>query len=190
MNKCCQKKSIFSVFHFFNLKTKFKENPTIVQKMSLIINFQDFNTDFVHYAEKVRNKVLSNSSHDVFFVRLLYSTSYFVMNGIFLKLDKHHYTVEDKYKKNIYISFSDEFKQIIKQIEHNIITSYVGTNKINCNYDIFNFVSTPKINIQLPNNQTNQTNNNSNNSFDLYFKISGLWFDKNTAGLTHKLVYF
>lgn len=152
--------------------------------MSLIINFQDFTTDNVHYAEKVRNKVLSNSSNDVFFVRLLYSTSYYVMNGIFLKLNKQHYIIEDKYKKNIIISFTNDFKQIIKQIEYNIITSYTDTIKTNFNYDIYNFVSTPKINIQIPNNLTN------NNSFDLYLKISGLWFDKNTAGLTHKLVYF
>ena len=58
--------------------------------MNLIQYIYQYNPDHVLFCEPIRNTILNKGS----FVRILYSTSYFSLNGIYLHVLLHKLTIE------------------------------------------------------------------------------------------------
>jgi len=141
--------------------------------MLLILNVSDIETSHIIYCDPIKNTVIENSK----FIRLIYSSSYFSLNGIFIKTNFQNYTIDKNFNKTRCFINVDDNKGIINKlikIEREILSTY-NTNKRKIlklsEYlqrgvlKIFNEKFTPS---------------------NLIFKISGIWENHDECGLTYK----
>jgi len=156
--------------------------------MNIVKTLNQFNINNVYFLEPIRNNIMNNSS----FIRIIYSTSTFVLNGIFLLINIDTVVVE-KYFNKLKCSFNvNNCQNLILQlklIEENILNR-VNTNKIK-KYKIYEQLSTGTIRIFINDEPNYSSNTNSitklhNNSFML--KISGLWETDTEIGVTYKFI--
>ena len=147
--------------------------------MNIVIKIEQYNNDCIYFCEPIKNNVMN----DGFFIRILYSTSLFVVNGINLFIALNDVTI-DKYYNKYRCSFNAiNHKQMIesvKTIEENLLK----------NVNIRNKIPQFKIYEQLRNGNIKIFSENiekiNNNLFML--KISGIWETEFHYGVTYKFV--
>jgi hypothetical protein len=161
--------------------------------MNIVKTIEQFNPNNVYFLEPIKNNIMNNSN----FIRIIYSTSSFVLNGVFLlvKLDT---VVIEKYFNKLKCLFNiNECQNLINQLKNieETILNRVSTNKIK-KYKISQQISSGIIRIFL--NDTNKYNKLNclsqdhimttmyDNSFIL--KISGLWETESEIGITYKFI--
>lgn len=145
--------------------------------MNIIKSIDQYNDNNVYFCDPIKNNVISDGN----FIRILYSTPNFTLNGIYLFINLNDITIEkyyNKYKCIFNITSHKEVIEKIKAIEENLLKKLnlktkTPQNKIyeqlkNGNIKIFSDTS-PKI---------------SNNIFML--KISGIWETDLHYGVTYK----
>ena len=147
--------------------------------MNIIKKIDQYNENYIYFCEPIKNNIMNESS----FIRIIYSTPQFVLNGIYLLVILHDIICEKYYNKfkcifnpNIHSELIDH----IKKIEENIIM------KMNLQYKTPQY----KINEQLKNGIIklfHEIPSNPNTSFLL--KISGVWETQYSYGLTYKFIY-
>jgi hypothetical protein len=116
------------------------------------------------------------------FIRILYSSPHFILNGIYLYISLHEIHIEkyyNKYKCNFNVLDHKDVIESIKTIEENILKCVNIKNKIPMN----------KIYEQLKNGNikifTNDISLKTNNSAFI-LKISGVWETEFHYGVTFK----
>jgi len=142
--------------------------------MNLIQGIYQYNPNNLHFCEPIRNTILNKGT----FIRILYSTSYFSLNGIYLHILLHKLTVEKYYNKcKGFFNVSNHYFMInkIKEIEEQILNKYTIHSK-SPQYKIYE---------QLCNgfifcDNLEKTNGN------IILKISGIWENEKYYGLTYK----
>jgi cytochrome c biogenesis protein ResB len=146
--------------------------------MNIVKNINQYNEDYVFFSDPIKNNIMNNGS----FIRIIYSTPYFVLNGIYLFVSIV-YTSTDKYFNKFKCTFdSNKYKIIIdkiQQIESGILTK--------CN--IRNKTPQYKITEQLKNGSIkifSDTIEKVNNNFLL--KIAGVWETEYEYGVTYKFI--
>lgn len=164
--------------------------------MNIVKTLNQFNINNVYFLDPIRNNIMNNGS----FIRIIYSTPTFVLNGLFL-LVKIDSIVLEKYFNKLKCSFNiNECSTLIdelKLIEENILKK-IQTNKIK-RYKIHDQLITGNIRIFINNNensnimsdndylfQQNTITKLHNNTFIL--KISGLWETDTEIGITYKFI--
>ena len=50
--------------------------------MNIVKNIDQYNDNFVYFCDPIKNNIMNNGN----FIRILYSTSIFVLNGIYLNI--------------------------------------------------------------------------------------------------------
>jgi hypothetical protein len=143
--------------------------------MIVYLPLDEFNINYIFFGESTKNTVIQNGT----FIRLLYSTENMVMNGIYLyvPLNISNYNA---YKCNIDIKDMSTVSYINKLtlIEKNLLNKY-NSNK----NKIYKLAEQLKLNnIKLFN-----INNNIKN---IILKISGLWEDETSVGITYKFINY
>ena len=144
--------------------------------MNIVKNLNQYNEDYVYFSEPIKNNIMNNGN----FIRIIYSTPLFSLNGIFLFVNIT-YTSTDKYY-NKYRCFFDinQYKPIIEKIrdiENSIL------RKIN----IYGKIPQYKIYEQLKNGNIKIFSDNIDNINNLFLlKIAGIWETENEYGLTYK----
>lgn len=146
--------------------------------MNIIKNIDQYNEDDVYFLEPIKNNIMNNSN----FIRIIYSTSHFILNGIYLHIKLNHISVEKYYNKYKCSFDTSQYKSItdkIQNIEEGILKKISIPNK------------TPQFKIyeQLKNGNIKVFSNTSEqigNSFLL--KIAGIWETELEYGLTYKFV--
>ena len=146
--------------------------------MNIVKNIDQYNDDFVYFCDPIKNNIMNNGN----FIRILYSTSLFVLNGIYLNIYINQLTIEkyfNKYKCAFDIGAHANLIQLIKIIEDNIL------RKINIlgkepQYKIYEQISNGNIKI-FSDNIDNITNN-------FLLKIAGVWETEYHYGLTYKFI--
>jgi hypothetical protein len=116
------------------------------------------------------------------FIRILYSTSIFVLNGIYLNISINQLTIEkyfNKYKCSFDIGAHTNLIQRIKIIEENILRKINILGK-SPQYKIYEQISNGNIKI-FSDNIDNITNN-------FLLKIAGIWETEYHYGLTYKFI--
>ena len=116
------------------------------------------------------------------FIRILYSTSLFVLNGIYLNIYINQLTIEkyfNKYKCAFDIGAHANLIQRIKIIEENILRKINILGKAP-QYKIYEQISNGNIKI-FSDNIDNITNN-------FLLKIAGVWETEYHYGLTYKFI--
>uniref|UniRef100_A0A6C0KG64 Uncharacterized protein n=1 Tax=viral metagenome TaxID=1070528 RepID=A0A6C0KG64_9ZZZZ len=147
--------------------------------MYLTIDINKFDQKYIFFGENTINNIIKDS----YFSRINYSNDNFTMNGIFIYFYLHHVNYESNiswnhkvkchfnYEKNQYV-----IKNLVK-IEENILTAFQSHK-------------TPVFTIeqQLKNNFIKIFNNYNSTSSHFIFKISGIWSNDYSYGISYKFM--
>jgi hypothetical protein len=145
--------------------------------MNIVKHIDQYDENYIYFCEPIKNNVMS----DGMFIRILYSTPLFVLNGINLFILLNDVTTEkyyNKYKCNFNSVNHKEMIEKIKIIEENILKAIGIKNKL------------PQFKIyeQLRNGHIKIFSDNiekiNNGLFML--KISGIWETEIHYGITYK----
>jgi hypothetical protein len=155
--------------------------------MNIVKTLEQYNTNYVYFLEPIKNNIMNNSS----FIRIIYSDSLFMLNGIFLLVNIDN-IITEKYYNKIKCTFNiTDYTSIIykiKQIEESILNKISITNKTK-KYKIYEQLISGCIRIFCDEDYNKLINNpvkTNNNKFIL--KISGFWETDYELGLTYKFV--
>jgi predicted methyltransferase len=147
--------------------------------MNIVKTIEQYDENNIYFCEPIKNNVMN----DGFFIRILYSTSLFVINGINLFISLNEVNI-DKYYNKYRCSFNTvnhkNMIENVKIIEENLLK----------NVNIKNKIPQFKIYEQLKNGNIKIFSENiekiNNNLFML--KISGIWETEFHYGVTYKFV--
>jgi len=149
--------------------------------MLLVNDINNYNNQNIFFCDPVNNSIM----HEGKFIRILYSTSNVVLNGIYLfisfneianeRTNKYKYTFNTTTENNIIINN-------LKNIEKNILDKYqlYQTNDKIPQYKIYEQLNNGYLKLFF------DIKENTNCSFIL--KISGIWENNDTYGLTYKFI--
>jgi len=146
--------------------------------MNIVKNIDQYNEDNVYFLDPIKNNIMNNG----YFIRILYSTPLFILNGIYININLNYTTIDkyyNKYKCSFDINLYRELIEKIRTIEEGLI------KKIN----IFGKIPQLKIYEQLKNGNIkvfSGTSDKIGNTFLL--KIAGIWETETEYGLTYKFL--
>jgi len=146
--------------------------------MNLVKNIDQYNKNNIFYCDPIKNNIMNEG----FFIRIIYSTPHFSLNGISLLIQLSDVFCEKYYNKYKCIFNTTTHREIIekiKVIEENILKNANLKTKIP-QYKIYEQLKNGNIKIQADDNKM------TNNLFML--KISGIWENDNEYGLTYKFI--
>jgi len=146
--------------------------------MNIVKTIEQYNDDYVYFCDPIKNNIMNDGN----FIRILYSTPIFILNGIYLSISINQLTIEkyyNKYKCSFDIGTHINIIHRIKNIEENIL------NKINIKgkspqYKIYEQISNGNIKIFSDNIDTISNN--------FLLKIAGIWETDYNYGLTYKFI--
>ena len=150
--------------------------------MFLVLNMEDYDSRNIFITESIRNTVIDNSS----FIRILYSTSDIILNGIVLKTPFTNYQINkyfNKWRCNFSNTENSELLQSIKDLEREILKKVCIEYKKPC-YKIDEQISHNFIKIFLEETAVE----NISEHHDILLKISGLWVSEQEYGITYKFL--
>ena len=143
--------------------------------MILVIDTEHYSDDYLILSEKVRNTVMDNSS----FTRLSYSAPDVSFNGLFLRVDIRNMQIEQHYNKYkcIFQTFPNTpVIQALSEVERRILDCY-RTSKVK----VFN------VREQLMSGSIKIFTYEKDVSL-ITLKISGVWENETSCGLTFKFI--
>lgn len=146
--------------------------------MNIVKTLDQFDEKCIYYCDPIKNNVINDGS----FIRIIYSTPYFVLNGITLLVPLHNVIVEkyfSKYKCSFNIETHRTFIENIRKIEESIIKKSNIMNKTP-QFKLYEQVKNGNIKIFSDNIEK------TNNLFML--KISGIWETEQFYGVTYKFI--
>jgi len=127
--------------------------------MNIVLNKNDYSIDDVYFKETIKNAIIENSS----FIRILYSNSLIVLNGIYILIDNEEFNINK-------IKSTDDIFNIIyflTNLEINILKKINIKSKTPV-YKIIEYF----------------TNKCFNKHSQCILKISGIWITSIEYGLT------
>lgn len=144
----------------------------------LVKTIEQYNKDFVYFSEPIKNNIMC----DGHFIRIIYSTPLFILNGIYIAINITHTNI-DKYYNKFKCTFDvNQYKETIDNIQ---IIEEELLKKVN----IYGKIPQYKIYEQLKNGNIkvfSESFYKINNTFLL--KIAGIWETDTNYGLTYKFI--
>lgn len=147
--------------------------------MNIVKSIDQYNSNNVFYCEPIKNNIMNEG----YFIRLIYSTSYFALNGITLLIHLNDVYCEKYYNKyKCIFNISTHYKLIeqIKEIEEKLLKNANIRGKMQ-QYKIYEQLRNGNIKI-ISDNMDKITNNM------FMLKISGIWENDTQYGLTYKFM--
>ena len=147
--------------------------------MNVVLDIDDFKLENVFFQDSVKNTVMDNSN----FIRTLYSTNLFTLNGIFLKTKINTSYVEKYFNKYKCIFDKELNRTVIDKmllIEKNILQKVEIKDK-NAAYRIEDQLLGGNIKLFTDNLEKSLEN-------QYIFKISGIWETETDYGVTYKFM--
>jgi len=146
--------------------------------MNIVKSMNQYNGDYVFFSEPIKNNIMNNGN----FIRIIYSTELFTLNGIYIYITINSHRTEkyyNKYKCCFDINSHKELIYKIKEIEDELLNKVKIDNK------------TPqfKLSDQMCNGNIKIFSDNLDkvcNSNTFLLKISGIWEIDTYYGLTYK----
>jgi hypothetical protein len=146
--------------------------------MNIVKNICQYNEDFVYFCEPIKNNIMNNGN----FIRIIYSTSFFILNGIYISI-QINYTSIDKYYNKFKCSFdTNQYKELIEKlkiIEKGLLKKSGILGKIP-QYKIYEQLKNSNIKV------FSDSFDKIGNTFLL--KIAGIWETETEYGLTYKFI--
>ena len=147
--------------------------------MNIVKNIDQYDSKCVYYCDPIKNNIMNEG----YFVRIIYSTNNFVLNGITLLVQLNDVYCEkyyNKYKCIFNISTHKEIIEKIKVIEEGLLRNVNIRGKMP-QYKIYDQLRNGNIKIIAENGD--KINNNL-----FMLKISGIWENDCQYGLTYKFM--
>ena len=144
--------------------------------MNIVKRLDQYDNNYLHFCEPIKNNIMNHAK----FIRILYSTPYFILNGIYLDIQFNEMKVEkyyNKYKFHFYPQQHKEMIEQIKQVEETILQKANIRNKT----PMFRMVEQLKLGHIKIFSDVPITNNNH-----FLIKISGIWETEIHYGITFK----
>lgn len=144
--------------------------------INITLKLNQFEDDYIFFCEPIKNNIMSDGN----FIRILYSSELFTLNGIYLLLKINNIHVEKYYNKYKYIFDINAHAEIIekvKQIEFDILNKF-DLDKIP-QYKIYDQLRNG--NVKIIADKMERCNN-------LLLKISGIWETETEYGITYKFM--
>jgi hypothetical protein len=146
--------------------------------MNIIKTIDQYKGEHIYFCDPIKNNIMNDSN----FIRIIYSTPYFSLNGVYL-LASFVYLSTDKYYNKFKCTIDIErYKDTIDRIfniEHNLL------KKINIKHKSVKY----KISEQLRSGIIKIFSNNSQEiSNQFLLKIAGIWETEYEYGLTYKFI--
>jgi uncharacterized membrane protein YukC len=145
--------------------------------MNIALNMNQFDINNIYFCEPIKNNVVNEG----LFIRLIYSTDFFVTNGINLFFPLYDVSIEkfyNKYKCSFNIINNKNIIENIVQIEESILKNINNKNKI-IQKSIFEQLRVG--NIKIFSENIDKTTN-----YLFILKISGIWETDTHIGVTFK----
>jgi hypothetical protein len=146
--------------------------------MNIVKRIDQYDDNNIFFCEPTKNNVMNEGN----FIRILYSTNNFVLNGIYLIVTFNDILCEkyySKYRCCFNVNTHIDIINSIKIIEEEILKKYDSSNKI----------PQYKISEQLRNgNLKIFTDIGNKTSCSFILKISGIWETEDKYGLTYKFI--
>jgi hypothetical protein len=146
--------------------------------MNIIKTIDQYKEDFVYFCEPIKNNIMNDGN----FIRIIYSTPLFVLNGIYISVYIGHTSVDKYYNKFKCIFDTNQYKDIIDKlriIEDGILKKINIPDKIP-QYKLYDQLKNGNIKV------FSETSDKINNTFLL--KIAGIWETEYEYGLTYKFI--
>jgi len=146
--------------------------------MNIIKRFDQYDDNFIFFCEPIKNNIMPEGN----FIRILYSTNFFTLNGIYLLFTLNNIICEkyfNKYKCIFNVNTHKDIIESIKNIEENLLKKIDFKNKIPNTKIIEQFKNG---NIKVFSDITNK------NKTTFILKISGIWETQYNYGLTYKFI--
>lgn len=153
--------------------------------MNLIKTIDQYNEDAVYFCDPIKNNIMNEG----IFIRIIYSNSSFMLNGIYLSLFINHMNIEKYYNKYKCRFDVNDYKLVIdqlKRIEEGLLKKVSIRNKLP-QFKLHEQLKYGQLKIfyDLSNNTTNSLINKEN---AFLLKISGIWETEMHYGLTFKFI--
>jgi hypothetical protein len=146
--------------------------------MNIVKRIDQYEENNVLFCEPIKNNVMNDGN----FIRILYSTPCFTLNGIYLLITLHDIICEKyylKYRCSFNYSTHKDIIDNIKIIEEDILKKYEIKDKT-AQFKIYEQLRNGSIKI------FSDISNKTSSSFIL--KISGIWETQYNYGLTYKFI--
>ena len=146
--------------------------------MNIVKNIEQYSDDCVYFCDPIKNTIMNDGN----FIRILYSTPLFILNGIYLAVMINQLTVEryfNKYKCAFDIANNIETIHRIKHIEETILSKIKINGKMP-QYKVYEQIRNGNIKV-FADNIDEVTNK-------FLLKIAGIWETDYSYGLTYKFV--
>ena len=147
--------------------------------MNIVKNINQYDENNIYFSDPIKNNVMI----DGFFIRFMYSTNLFVLNGITLLIPLNDILIEkyyNKYKCSFNINTHRDLIENVKTIEEKLLKAVNIKNKIP-QFKVSEQLKNGNIKIFLEN-----VEKIDNNLFML--KISGIWETTTQYGITYKFL--
>jgi len=146
--------------------------------MNIVKRIDQYDNNSIFFCEPIKNNVMNEGN----FIRIIYSTSNIVLNGIYLLITLNDITCDryyTKYRCNFNVANHKEIIDNLKIIEQDLLKKCEITDKI----------PQFKINEQIKNGNLKIFSDIGNKpTCSLILKISGIWETQNNYGLTYKFI--
>ena len=144
--------------------------------MNIIITIDQYNEKCVYFCEPIKNNIMNDSN----FIRIIYSTSLFVLNGIYISVNIGHISIEKYYNKFKCTFDSIQHRDIIEKLRlmEEYLLKKVNITGKNPQHKIFEQLKNGNIKV------FSDSPEKINNVFLL--KIAGIWETEHDYGLTYK----
>ena len=146
--------------------------------MNIVKRIDQYDDNNIFFCEPTKNNVMNEGN----FIRILYSTNNFVLNGIYLLVTLNDIICEkyySKYRCCFNVNTHIDIINTIKVIEEEILKKYENSNK----------APQYKINEQLRNGNLKMfTDIGNKTACSFILKISGIWETEDKYGLTYKFI--
>lgn len=149
--------------------------------MNIVKNIDQYDINCIYFCEPIKNTIMNEGM----FIRILYSTPNFILNGVNLALELFDVNVEKYYNKYKCVFNIHNHREVIEQIrliEESILKKVNSKNKIT-SHKIYEQLKNGNIKLF---SETMTIDKSSNHLFML--KISGIWETETQIGLTFKFI--
>jgi len=149
-----------------------------MQAMNLVKTIDQYENKYIYFCDPIKNNIMTEGN----FIRILYSTSSVLLNGIYLLVTINDFTCEKYYNKYRCIFNVNAHKHLVlklKEIEEEILQKINIPGK-NPQMKIYEQMKNGNVKV------FNEVLNKSSSSFIL--KVSGVWETQSNYGLTYKFI--
>jgi hypothetical protein len=153
--------------------------------MLIAKNINQYNDNYIYFCDPIKNNIMYEGT----FNRILYSTPYFSLNGVYLNIQFNYCfneTAGNKNKCSYDVKTNIMVINEIKKIETNILEKYSNKTKMP-QYKLYEQLMCGTIKLHIKHNAQMQTPSPTHNN-NFILKISGIWETVNCYGLTYKFI--